>query len=160
MTLKLNPPPLQVPSDFAKDKEKGAFFGGMINTLYQLWTAFYESQQKVKVKTTDASLTGLLRFPLADGKTIMISARIVALRTGGSAGAVGDSAWYVLDGAYKNIAGVLTGIGSPNLYGGEDQAGWNVGFSTSGTEVVVVVTGAANNEITWEGTVSTYVVGA
>lgn len=160
MAITLNPPPLQVPAEFGSKKEIASFFNGLLNTIYQLWTTVYGMQTKVTVKTIDASLTGLLRVKVPEGKTVMISGAIVARRTGGSAGTVGDSAWYRLDGAYKNISGVLSGVGSPNLYGGEDQAGWNVGFSTSGQEAVVVVTGAANNDITWEGTLSTYTVGA
>lgn len=160
MTLTLNPPPLQVPATFLQDKQAAAFFGGLINTIYQLWTATYGIRTQAKVKTTDATTTALIRTKLSSSKTVMIQAFIVARRTGGSAGADGDSAFYVLTGAYKNIAGVLTGIGSPDLIGGEDQAGWDVGFTTSGTDVIVTVLGAANNDITWEGWTSTYEVGA
>lgn len=160
MTLRLAPPPLQVPPDFASDKLKNAFFGGLINTLYQLWTTVYNIRTTAKVKTTDATTTALIRTPVQPGKTVMIEARIVALRTGGSSGAEGDSAFYVLTGAYKNVGGTLTGIATPVLQGGEDQAGWNVGFTTSGEFAVVTVLGAANNDVTWEGTISTYTVGA
>lgn len=160
MSIKLNPPPLQVPSSFLQDKQASAFFSGLLNTIYQMWNALYSIRFSAKVTTTDASVTALIRTPVKDGKTVMIVANIVARRTGGSAGANGDSAWYTLSGAYKNIGGVLTGIGTPNLIGGEDQAGWNVGFSTSGSEAVVTVLGAVNNNVTWEGTISTYEVGA
>lgn len=160
MTISLAPPPLQVPPDFAVDKLKGAFFGGLINTLYQLWTTVYGIRTTAKVKTTDATVTGLIRVSVPTNKTVMIDAVVVARRTGGSSGTAGDSAWYRLTGAYKNIAGTLTGVGSPNLISGEDQAGWDVGFSSTGEFAVVTVTGAANNDITWEGTFSTYTVGA
>lgn len=160
MTIKLSPPPLQVPGDFLLDKMKQAFFNSLINTIYQLWTAVYAIRTKVKRTTTDATATGLIRVGVDNNKTVMIQAHIVARRTGGSSGTTGDSAWYVLTGAYKNISGVLTGIGSPSLIGGEDQAAWDVGFTNSGTEAVVLVTGAAGNDITWEGTISVYEVGA
>lgn len=160
MTISLSPPPLQVPTEFAADKLKAAFFNTLINTLYQVWTAVYGLQTKVKIKTTDATVTGLLRIDLQTDKTVMIDAHIVARRTGGTLGANGDSAWYRLTGAYKNIAGTLTGVGTPSLVGGEDQAAWNVGFTSAGLSATVTVTGAAGNEITWEGTVSAYYVGA
>lgn len=160
MTISLAPPPLQVPSEFASDKPKAAFFNTLLNTVYQLWTAVYGIRTKATLRTTNATITGLLNIDVPTDKTVMIEAAIVARRTGGSAGANGDSAWYKLTGAYKNIAGTLTGIGSPDLIGGENQAGWNVGFSNSGTNAVVTVQGAANNDITWEGTVSAYYVGA
>lgn len=160
MTLRVNPPPLQPPADFLLDKPKAAFFGALINTIYQLWTAVYGLQTSATVRTTDSTVTALIRTEIPEGKTVMLECMVVARRTGGSAGSVGDSAFYRLTGAYKNISGVLTGIGSPNLIGGEDQAAWDLGFSTSGTYAVVAVTGANNNNITWEGTLSIYVVGA
>lgn len=160
MTLRLNPPPLQVPADLLSDKPKRAFFSTLLNTIYQIWNALYAIRTQVKVKTTDASVTAILRTRVIDGKTAMIQAHIVARRNGGTSGAAGDSAFYVLTGAYKNIGGTLTGVASPHLIGGEDQAAWNVGFTTSGGEAVVTVTGAANNDITWEAAVSVYEVGA
>lgn len=160
MVASVNPPPLQVPAVFLKDKLAAAFFSGLINTIYQLWTTTFQIRTKAKVLTTDASTTAILRVQVNEGKTVMLQASIVARRTGGAAGTIGDSAFYVLTGAYRNVGGVLTGIGTPDLIGGEDQAGWNVGFSTSGDYAVVTVLGAVNNNITWEATVSTYEVGA
>lgn len=160
MSLALAPPPLQIPPEFATDQLKAAFFGGLINTLYQVWTSLYSIRTPVKVKTTDNTVTGLLRIAVPSGKTVMIEARIVCRRTGGSSGTEGDSAFYTLTGAYKNVSGVLTGIGVPDLIAGEDQAGWAVAFSTSGEFAVVTVQGAAGNDITWEGSVSSFIVGA
>ena len=160
MTLGLNPPPLQVPPSLLSDKQASAFFSGLINTIYQIWNALYNIRFNAKVKTTDATTTALIRTKVADSKTVMLVCYIVARRTGGTSGTAGDSAFYVLTGAYKNIAGVLTGIGTPDLVAGEDQAAWNVGFSTSGTDAIVTVTGAANNDVTWEGTLSVYEVGS
>lgn len=160
MVSSVNPPPLQVPPTLLADRLQAAFFGSLIQTIYQLWTKVFQIRFNATTRTTDASVTSALRIEVPDGKTIMITANIVARRTGGTAGANGDSAWYQLGGAYKNIGGVLTGIGSPTLSGGEDQAGWNVGFSFSGNFAIVTVQGAVNNNVTWETTVSTYEVGA
>lgn len=160
MTININPPPLQIPPEFASDKIKRSFFSGLINTLYQLWTAVYGLNISFKVITNDDSATAALRVPIDTGKTTMIVAHIAARRTGGTNGTEGDSAWYRLMGAYKNIDGVLTGIGDPTLFGGEDQAGWDFYFTAGGTEAVVTVKGADGNDITWEGSVTTYVVGA
>lgn len=161
MVASVNPPPLQVPPAFLQDKLMQAFFSGLINTIYQLWTTTFSIRVKTKVLTTDASITAALRVPISDGHSTMITAYIVAKRTGGAgAGAVGDTAWYQLMGCYKNIGGVLTGIGSPSLIGGEDVAAWNVGFSFSGDEALVTVLGEAGVNITWEVTASTYDAGA
>lgn len=160
MTISLAPPPLQIPPEFASDKQKNAFFSSLINTIYQMWTALYGIRLKTKLATTDATVTAAIRLKLDSGKTMMVEAHIVARRTGGVSGTNGDSAFYYLTGAYKNIAGVLTGIGTPTLYGGEDQAAWNVGFSSSGQEIIVTVVGDTGNDVTWEVTVSAYEVGA
>jgi hypothetical protein len=161
MVASVNPPPLQVPPAFLQDKLMQAFFSGLINTLYQLWTQTFSIRIKTKVLTTDGSITAALRVPISDGHSTMIAANIVARRTGGAgAGAVGDTAWYQLIGCYKNIGGVLTGVGSPSLIGGEDVAAWNVGFSFLANEALITVLGEPSVNITWELTVSTYDVGA
>lgn len=160
MTIKLAPPPLTVPSDFAQDKPKAKFFSALLNTVYQMWTALYSIRTTVKLKTTDDVATGLIRIPIEPGKAVMIEASVIAHRVGGSSGTIGDTAFYKLIGAYKNINGTLTGIGTPSLISGEDQSGWNVAFSSSlNGEALVVVTGAVGNDIVWEGTISTYFVG-
>lgn len=161
MVASVNPPPLQVPPEFLKDKLMQAFFSGLINTIYQLWTTTFGIRTKTKVLTTDNTVTAAIRIPVSEGHSTMIVAYIVARRTGGSgAGSVGDTAWYQLMGCYKNISGVLTGIGSPSLIGGEDVAAWNVAFSSSAGEALVTVLGENAVNITWELTVSTYDVGA
>lgn len=160
MTVKLNPPPLQIPPDFVSDKLKSAFFSGLVQTLYQMWTALYSIRFTATTKTTDATTTGLMRVPVPLGRTMMIEAKIVARRTGGTSGAEGDSAWYSLIGGLRNIGGTLSLVGTANLVGGENQASWNVGLQFAQDNAVVVVQGAANNEVTWEGTVYTYLVGA
>lgn len=161
MVSSANPPPLQVPPAFLRDKLMQAFFSGLINTIYQLWTQAFSIRVKIKTLTTDATVTTMLRVPVDEGHSTMIVAYIVARRTGGAgAGSVGDTAWYQLMGCYKNIGGVLTGIGTPSLIGGEDVAAWNVGFSSSAGEALVTLLGEAAVNITWEGTISTYDVGA
>ena len=160
MTIKLNPPPLQVPAVFLQDRQAAGFFSGLLNTIYQLWTSVYAIRSSAKTTTSDNTVTALIRVRLPTNKTAMVQAHIVARRTGGTSGAEGDSAFYVLTGAYRNVNGVMTGIASPDLYGGEDQIGWNVGFSTSGEEIVVTVLGATGNNVSWEGTISVYEVGS
>ena len=160
MVASVAPPPLQVPPTFLQDRLSAAFFGSLIQTIYQIWVKVFQIRFSSTTRTTDATSTAAIRVQVDPGKTVMIDACIVARRTGGTAGADGDSAWYQLTGAYKNIAGVLTGIGAPNLIGGEDQAAWSVGFSSSTNYAIITVQGAVNNNITWETTLSSYEVGA
>lgn len=158
--ININPPPLQIPPEFAQNKVQRSFFGALINTLYQLWNAVYSLRFSASVKTTDNTVTALMRTQVREGTTTMIDAYIVARRTGGSAGSDGDSAFYHLTGAYKNVAGVMTIIGTAVLNGGEDQSSWNVGFDSSDDFMVVTVVGDTNYNITWEGSMSVYTVGS
>lgn len=160
MVASVNPPPLNVPPTYLQDKLSAAFFGALVQTLYQLWTKVFQIRFSSTTKTTDATVTAAIRVLVNEGRTVMLDACIVARRTGGTAGVAGDSAFYKLTGAYKNIGGTLTGIGSPSLLGGEDQAAWNVGFTSSAGYAIITIQGAVNNDVTWETTVSTYEVGA
>lgn len=160
MTIPLAPPPLQIPPDFAVDPLKGSFFNGLITTLYQLWTSVYNIRNDANITTEDDSITRLFGVNTDSNRSYLVSAYIVARRTGGSAGSVGDSAWYVLNGGYKNIDGTLSAIGVPSLFGDEDVSAWNVGFSTTGTQIDVTVKGDTNYDVAWRGTISVYEVGA
>lgn len=159
MTLPLNPPTLEIPSAFAEDAEVGNFLDALLRTLYRIWKELYSIRTGAKVTTTDATPKAAQYISVPTNKTVFIDSIVVARRSGGSSGSVGDSAWYRLQGGFKNIAGTLSIIGSNDLIGGEDQAGWNVQYASSGETIALTVTGAANNNITWETTVSAYEVG-
>lgn len=160
MTTNLAPPPIKIPAPFTQDKDTLNFFSTLLNTIYQMWVKLYGIRFSAKVNTTDATPTALLRSQVQTNTTLMLDACIVARRTGGGSGTSGDSAFYKLTGAYKNINGVLTGIGSPIVDAGEDQAAWSVDFAADADFAVITVTGAADNNITWVGTVSIYEAGA
>lgn len=105
-----------------------------------------------RINTTDATVTTLLSIPLRPSATTLLRVLVWARRTGGSSGTAEDGAGYVLYGVYKVVAGVGTAVGgaTPTLdFGAEDQAGWNATLTLSGQNVLVRVTGAANNNITW-----------
>lgn len=155
----LTPPPLSLPSQFSDDTEVSNFFDGLLKTVYQMWAEVFSLRFKAKTLTTDATVTPLQRILVDTNRTVYIHATVVARRTGGSAGTVGDSAWYVIDAGFKNIAGTVTLIASIILNGGEDQPAWDLGFAISGNQAVLVGTGAANNNITWSSVVSFQEVG-
>lgn len=113
------------------------------------------------VTTTNATVTTLLSYTLTASRTYVIEARVVARRTGGSAGTAEDGAGYVVRGTYKTSAGSATLIGSVTaVYTAESQAAWNATLDTSGAAVRVRVTGAANNNISWHATVFVSWVGS
>lgn len=108
---------------------------------------------QTRVATTDATVTTLQTIPISASNTYMVEARVVARRTGGSAGTADDGAAYVVRGTYKTASGTVTLIGSLSaMYTAEDQAGWDATLTISGSNVLVRVTGAANNNVTWHTT--------
>lgn len=114
-----------------------------------------------RVATTDATVTTLHTVSIAANRTYFIEARVVARRTGGSAGTADDGAAYVLQGTYKTASGTVTLIGSvTTTYSAESVAGWDATLDVSGASVRVRVTGAANTNITWHCTVAVQYVGS
>lgn len=105
------------------------------------------------VRTTDATVTTLATLPLEDSSTYQMVADVVARRTGGSAGSAGDGASYRLLGTFYRVsAGNATLIGTvTTVHSAESQGAWSATLTASGTDVLVRVTGAANNNISWGG---------
>jgi hypothetical protein len=103
------------------------------------------------VQTTNNTATQIFPYNLnISGTSIMLDVNVIGKRTGGSAGASGDSAGYVRRAVFKNVAGVVTQVGTTqDSFTVEDQAGWDVSFSISGTTISCDVTGATNNNINW-----------
>ena len=157
---RIAPPILTLPPSLQQDKETAKFFDGLMRFIYQLWSEVNGRNFEEKTLTTDATVTPLQRILVNENTTVFIEARVVARRTGGSAGSVGDSAFYILQGCFKNISGTVSLVASTILNGGEDQSAWDLGFAISGAQAVLVGTGAANNNITWESNVNYYEVGA
>jgi len=157
--VSINPPPLEIPPALASDKRTRGFLELLLRTLYQIWNKVFSLEFEEKTTTTNATPTVLQRVTVETNKTVHVQARVVARRTGGSSGTAGDSAFYILWGVFKDISGTVSLVGASILNGAEDQAGWDLAFSISGSQVLVVGTGAANNNITWKSFVSFYEVG-
>lgn len=83
-----------------------------------------------------------------------LEVRIAAYRTGGTAGTPGDSAYYLLKARVKNVGDIVT-IVDLVAEESEDQEGWDATLEVGETSIQVVVTGAVDNNITWEATVIT-----
>lgn len=108
---------------------------------------------QAKARTTDATVTTLYTATIPVDHSVVVSGYVVARRTGGSAGAANDGAGYRVEFVAKNTAGTAALIGSGSVTVlGESQAGWDVALSASGGAILVRVTGAANNNVTWAWT--------
>jgi sulfur transfer complex TusBCD TusB component (DsrH family) len=109
--------------------------------------------QQGRVATTNATVTTLQTITTSSNTCIMIDAKVVARRTGGTAGTAVDVAAYKRIAAFKNVSGVLTQIGTTTDAGTfESQAGWDCTIDISGTSIRIRATGAANNNVTWHST--------
>lgn len=114
-----------------------------------------------RAATTDATVTTLHTVTIPASTTVHVEARVIARRTGGTAGTAEDAAGYIIQGTFKNVAGAATLVGATTIdHVAEDQPAWDAALTASGATVLVRVTGAANNNITWHCTVRTWQVGS
>lgn len=112
-----------------------------------------------RVATTDATQTTLHTFTVPSSTTYAIESTVVARRTGGASGTAEDGARYLISAVYKNVAGTATIIGAiTTLLSDESQAGWDATFTTSGATVLLRVTGAVSNNVTWHMTSRVYLL--
>lgn len=120
-------------------------------------TMYSESlpSQNGTVSTTDATVTTILTIPITTNAQTTLMVMVSARRTGGSGGAAADGASYIRGVSVKDNAGTPTIIGSSAMMTDqESQAGWDVTFDISTTNLRVRVTGAANNNIDWSASAS------
>ena len=111
-----------------------------------------------KVTTTDATPTTIHTSTIPSSTTVALDAIVVGRRTGGSAGTAEDSARYHLQAVFKNVAGTATLVGTINVLADEDQSSWDATFTPSSGDVLLEVTGAVNNDISWVVSVYRYEV--
>lgn len=107
---------------------------------------------QAQVATTDATTTTLTSINIPTDSAVWITCTLVGRRTGGSAGANGDSAIYQRTARFKNVGGTVTINQLQSDFTSEDQLTWNGTMDVSGTSARLRVTGAANNNITWTAT--------
>lgn len=106
--------------------------------------------QQNRVATTDATVTTLHTYAIPASTTVKVHVEIVARRTGGASGTAEDGAAYIIEGCYKNVAGTATIIGAlATPFTAESQAGWDATITVTAGNILVRVTGAAANNITW-----------
>ncbi len=117
----------------------------------------YLAVRQFTVNTTDA--TPASAGHISSGPFI-VEAFAFAVRTGGSAGTANDSAGYIRRAMYKSNGSTPSLVGAvQDDFTAESQAGWDFTFTISGNNVQFVVTGAANNNISWYITVKAYSTG-
>jgi len=98
--------------------------------------------------TTDGSAITVVPITIPSSTTVLIEAKVIAKRTGGSAGSADDSAAYIVVGTYKNTGGLVTEVGEASIFSAEDQAAWTCTLTPNSNQVLIQFTGAAGNNIT------------
>lgn len=124
-------------------------FRKQLNAIFADLSPSFHAPISGTVSTTDATVTTISTVAVPTDAAMAISAVIAGRRTGGAAGSAGDSAGYVLNGAVKNIAGTVSIVAQSLTFAGEDQAGWTAALVVSGTDILIRVTGAVDNNISW-----------
>jgi hypothetical protein len=103
-----------------------------------------------KLTTTNNTTTTLQTIPVPLNSAVLIAANIVCRKTAGAGvGTVGEANGYVRTTVAKNVAGVVTLGTIQSSYTSEDIGAFNATFQVSGTNVLVRVTGSANNTVDW-----------
>lgn len=102
------------------------------------------------VNTIDATVTTIKTIPINILSCVRIWVEATASRTGGSGGSAGDSAGFVVTATAKNVAGTAAIVGSETTVASStDISGAAVHITVTSGTAIVTVTGAANNNVTW-----------
>lgn len=102
-----------------------------------------------KVLTTSATPTLIDAVAVPATTTMGFHGYVTARRTGGSSGTAEDGAYYQVEFTAKNSGGTAVLLGNTVNAIGESQAGWDVTLSAAAATIQILVTGAANNNISW-----------
>ena len=102
------------------------------------------------VNTIDATLTTLQTIAIPTNSAILIEYRINSIKTSGAGtGTIGDTNSYIRVVKVKNVGGVVTLGTISSSYTSADIKAFLVTHSVSGTNVIIQVTGATNDNVTW-----------
>lgn len=113
---------------------------------------------KNTVSTTNNTTTTITTIATTSNIAYIVEFFVVGRRTGGPAGTAGDGASYKRIARVKNVSGTVTIPTIQTDFTSEDQGGWDATISVSGTNVIITVKGATNNNIDWTSTYRIYQV--
>ena len=117
--------------------------------------ANFKTITSATINTTNSTPVVMSSIAIPTDTTVLVEIRIVGKRTGGTAGTTGDSATYMRYAKVKNVGGTLT-LGTINsVYTYEDQVIWDATLVINGTNLDIQIIGATNNNITWNGVITT-----
>jgi hypothetical protein len=108
-----------------------------------------ETVYQNRVTTANATPTTLHTVAIPASTAVGFTGYVIGRRTGGASGAAEDCAYYRVEFVAKNTAGTAATVGSTVTVIGESQAAWDVTTAASTSNILIQVTGAASNDITW-----------
>lgn len=123
--------------------------GNISVTDYLGNTSIFQQILKGGVNTTDATATTIITIPTSTDQSLFVKAFISGRRTGGTAGATNDSYAAERTLRVKNDGGTLSIYSVTSNFTSKDQNAFTCIFIVSGTDVLVQVQGAANNNLSW-----------
>lgn len=111
------------------------------------------------VNTIDNTTVALETLAIPTDTVVMIESRVTCRKTGGAgAGALGEGNGYIRTVKAENIGGVVNIGVIQSSFTSESIGVFNATFAVSGTNVVLNVTGANNDNVTWNSITRKYKV--
>lgn len=110
--------------------------------------------------TTNATQTTIVTIPISASNTYLITAEMIGRRTGGVSGTADWGLVGRTSTGYTTISGTVTSLGNLQSTEFAGASGYTHLLTISGTNVLVQVIGAANNNVTWHAFVTVKKVGS
>lgn len=119
---------------------------GRLQTLKNgLTRAYGEYTGNETVTTTDATVTTIETIATTTDTVTTVYATVNGISSDGA-----STGGYIRVATFENDGGSLAQVGSTtSVHTAEDAAGWDVTFATSGTNILLRVTGALATNIRW-----------
>jgi hypothetical protein len=110
--------------------------------------------QKQALSTNAATTVTILSIPIASNQVLAVRGYLVGSRTGGTAGAAGDSWYYEFATKAKNIGGTTTALTQMITSMGDNSTPVVASTANNTTDALdITVNGILDNNITWNLTV-------
>ena len=134
-------------------------FGGTINQRLEPVANVTEDTGGNTINTTTNATVALETIAIPTNTVLMIESYITCRKTGGAgAGTTGGGNGYIRTVKAKNVGGVVTIGVVQSSFTSEDITPLDATFAVSGTNVLLNVTGANNDNITWNSITKKYKV--
>lgn len=144
----------------ARSHIKGIDAVNSVNQRLEPFDGVYEDTTGATIPTTNATVTPLETIPIPTDTVVMIESYVTCRKTAGiGVGAIGAGNGYIRTVRATNIGGVVSIGVVQSSFTSEQITQFNATFAVSGTNVVVNVTGALNDDVTWNSITKKYRVG-